>query len=360
MFTWAQSINSRIHGNKREGESLSGWREAINNAEKLLDLANQLALISKKSKLFGTILCHFLGDVQMYAEVNPIHTAVNGVFAAALDDIADTRDKIKDENGAKVTFASRQTYIVAHSEGTVVSWKSLMLAAEAPAQPAWLQEIEGLVTLGSPIDKHHLFWGEQNFPPDIKTPQAKKIPWWNFWDYSDPVAHSLHSIFPGPDPAENNQFKRIYDAGFARYPVPGVAHVDYWTDTYIYHRIIEEVMKIPAGYTRQQLKTNSRWWGQWLLMQTGNLVSYCLGRAAEAVAVVYFLTHLIDPARARLLAFLSADVPALESAFDLSNKWPLIPDFLTGTPWLDMTVRIMAASRRLEGCLGCPFLGPPG
>jgi hypothetical protein len=323
VFTWAHSINSRIRGGKRAGQSLSGWREAIDNLETLLGLLDKLATISRKTKLFSRIMCDFLGDVQMYAEVDPIHNTVNDVFRDALNDIADTRRKIG------VGFNSSEIYIVAHSEGTVVSWKSLMLARSAAVTPAWLDEIKGFVTLGSPIDKHHLFWGEQNFPRDIKTPQTSKIRWWNFWDYSDPVGHSLDSIFPKPDAAKNHQFERVFDAGFARYPIPGVAHVDYWKDANIYHRIIQEVMQIPAGYRPWQMETNNRWWGQWWLMRTGDYVSYGLGRAAEVVAMVYFLSRLVAPIRDKLLAKL----PAITSLFDLARTQPLPAGIFPGAHW---------------------------
>jgi hypothetical protein len=264
----------------------------------------------------------------MYAEVDPIHNRVNNVFRDALNDIAYTRGKIG------VDFDSPEIYIVAHSEGTVVSWKSLMLARSDVVTPQWLEEIRGFVTLGSPIDKHHLFWGEQNFPRDIKAPQENKIPWWNFWDYSDPVGHSLDSIFPKPDAARNHQFERIYDAGFARYPIPGVAHVDYWKDANIYHRIIQEVMQIPAGYRPSQMETGNRWWGHWWLMRTGDFASYVLGRAAEIVAIVYFLSRLLTPMRDKLLT----NLPAIKSTFDLARTWPLPSGSFSGAHWVNLTI----------------------
>ena len=94
ILTWAHSINSRIRGDDRAGQSLSARREAIDNAEALLGLLDKLAVVSKKSKLFNKILRNFLGDVQMYAEVDPVHAGVNDVFRNALDDIANTRGKI--------------------------------------------------------------------------------------------------------------------------------------------------------------------------------------------------------------------------------------------------------------------------
>ena len=48
----------------------------------------------------------------------------------------------------------------------MVSWTSLRVAAMQAKPPEWLGEVKGFVTLGSPIDKHNLIWGE-NFPADI-------------------------------------------------------------------------------------------------------------------------------------------------------------------------------------------------
>ena len=262
----------------------------------------------------------------MYAEVDPIHDRVNRVFRAALEDIAVTRDRIP-----QAVFASREIYIVAHSEGTVVSWRSLMLAAAAQPQPAWLKEVQGFVTLGSPIDKHHLFWN-QNFPRDVPTEQNDKIRWWNFWDYSDPVGHSLEGIFGAA--AKNNQFERVYDAGFARYPVPGVAHVDYWQDPNIYHRIIQEVMGVPSSYTERQLKTDSLWWGHWWFMSLGERIVYGLGRTVEILAMVYFLSRLLSVVRERLLNHFSG----LEAWLDFVLKWPVPGGKVIGAHWINLAL----------------------
>jgi len=210
-----------------------------------------------------------------------------------------------------------------------------MPARSAKVPPAWLDEIKGFVTLGSPSDKHRLMWGVQNFPADIPWPQKNKIRWWNFWDYSDPVGHSLDGIFPTPGAPANRPFERVFDAGFARYRIPGVAHVDYWMDVNIYHRIIQifnysRSRANTAGYGAWQMETGSRWWGQWWLMRAGDLLTYGLGRAAAAGAMVYFLSRLTAPVRDGLLARL----PALE----LARSWP------TGFLWLNPAIWVLGAA----------------
>jgi hypothetical protein len=316
MFTWAHSINSRIRGEERAGQSLSLWREAIDNAETLLDVARKLAFVLKKADLFQKILRHFLGDVQMYAEVDDIRNAVNGVFRDALEDVGLVRKKIE------VELDSNEIYIVAHSEGTVISWTSLRLAAMQAKPPEWLDEVKGFVTLGSPIDKHHLIWGE-NFPADISTEQPEKIKWWNFWDYSDPVGHSLDGIFGGDvkKTKGNKQFKRMFDDGYWRYPIPGKAHVDYWKDINLHHKIVQEVMGIPAGYKAGQMRVADRWWGRLRLTrrrtlpQFGDFVAYGLARGVEVVALLYFLSRLLSPIRERL-------VQRWPAWFEKAKAWP--------------------------------------
>ena len=61
-------------------------------------------------------------------------------------------------------------YIVAHSEGTVVSFLGLLQALSCPASATptirarsqtstdWIQYVRGFMTIGSPIDKHIVLW----------------------------------------------------------------------------------------------------------------------------------------------------------------------------------------------------------
>ncbi|HXI04473.1 MAG TPA: hypothetical protein VNI57_14970, partial [Candidatus Saccharimonadales bacterium] len=76
-----------------------------------------------------------------------------------------------------------------------------------------------------------------------------KIPWLNFFDYNDPVAYSLEELqglketgtqanVSAPRCTDARKLFAITDIGFQRYPIPGKAHVDYWTDAGIQHQII--------------------------------------------------------------------------------------------------------------------------
>jgi len=299
VFTWAHSINNRIRGEKRGNQGLATWREAITNVETILNLLRKLAVISKKAEILHWVLLKFMGDVQMYTEAPGVHAEINIEFNNTLADVAKVREKIHQKEG--VRFDTAATYLVCHSEGTVVAWKCLVHAANTNPPPAWLGEVQGLVTMGSPIDKHHLIWPDPNFPQDALTPQQRLIPWWNFWDISDPVGYSLDGLFESETDATNNLFERRFDCGFARYPIPGLAHQGYWKDPEILHRIVQEVMQIDARFEPAQMDVNSRWWGKRWLMDTGDYVIYGILRLATILAALFFLAHLLTPVREWLI-----------------------------------------------------------
>src|SRR5262249_22986354 len=115
----------------------------------------------------------------------------------------------------KETCPNVRIHIVAHSEGTVVSFLGLLWAMskktfnpEDPPDtpdvteddkecPGWLKHVHGFMTIGSPIDKHLLLWWRlwKSFPEAFKGKQleipAGQIRWRNYYDYGDPVGFEL-------------------------------------------------------------------------------------------------------------------------------------------------------------------------
>jgi hypothetical protein len=335
IFTWAHSINNRIRGPKRGSNDLAAWRETIDNFETLLHLVRKLAAISKKAEILHTVLVNFLGDVEMYTECGAIHNQINEEFGKVLDDVAPTRDRIAAGNPRQkvpaIQFDDSATYIVAHSEGTVVSWRCMMAAAEAQPNPEWLGSIRGFVTMGSPIDKHHLIWTPV-FKADTAVRQNRLIRWWNFWDISDPVGYSLSGIFTGKEPRRNNQFERVFDSGYARYPVPGLAHQGYWEDPEILRKIAQEVLEIKAGFEPEQMDVTSRWWGKKWIMRSGDFLAYGVLRVATMYALFYFLAHLLIRAQS-FLAPVRDWVVAQRDAVSLSVSSAYYPDFFRDWPF---------------------------
>jgi hypothetical protein len=316
IFPWAHSINLRLF---KGGKSYRTGREAIENLETMLGLVKRLALIYKKSGMLSTVLEQFLGDVEMYVESEPLRQNINDVFFEILGNdgavAAEVLSQVKRRSGTpdqaqgwagiaeNETWASHEVFVIAHSEGTVVSYNSLVKAAVEREKDStkceWLPRVRGLVTLGSPLDKHYSIWRSRFVTNALSRPPVhRKIRWFNYWDRSDPVGYGLSELRPG-DPASDagKMFAVEYDRGYARYPIPGKAHVDYWTDADIHRDILQKMLRI--GGPRPQV-VGSKWWGREWIMASLERVAYAVGRAVTLVAMLYFLTRILEPLRQKV------------------------------------------------------------
>ena len=108
--------------------------------------------------------------------------------------------------------------------------------------------IRGLMTLGSPIDKHLVLWPELfGTGPPRHTPD-RPIHWRNYYDRGDPIGFALDDARSW---LEVHRWDKVFafppdhDHGFTRYPLPGKAHVDYWTDDTVFGHFITNVVKEP-------------------------------------------------------------------------------------------------------------------
>jgi hypothetical protein len=171
-------------------------------------------------------------------EFNKVMMTVNTIY----------NDEEKDDN------EQVEIYIMAHSEGTVIAFLGLLEAANQSELPEnqWLKKVRGLMTFGSPIDKHLILWPEL-FPPHQDTEKRfmqKPIEWFNYYDRGDPIGFELdyarewlpvnnwHGLF---------NFTGKNDFGFIRYPFPGEAHVEYWKDEDVFGHFIQTVVKPPPA-----------------------------------------------------------------------------------------------------------------
>jgi hypothetical protein len=343
IFTWAHSINTRLIGH---GHNYSQWRDAISNLESILRLSAKLALLARGDETFYSIINQFLGDVQMYGESDVLREQINDIFDRVLADVGRLAGlACRNAGELDVAQAPPEIYIVAHSLGTVVSWNSLQLAALNQSPPDWLRHVKALVTMGSPIDKYHLFWPFR-FPKE-GAGRNPKILWYNFWDHSDPVGYSLDGVFGG-DSAENHQFRREFDSGYSRYPVPGLAHLGYWTDRQMHRKIIQDVMRLHQFTKgREAVLLPSLWWGmgkeiagrvisvQW----AGDYVAWALARTVEFAALIYFLSPFVALARLNMV------VP--QPVLDLVGKFPFGADnsFANSAAWVLLPSGFWAALR---------------
>lgn len=240
-----------------------------------------LVFLGEKAGLFKfdlrELLEQYLGDVQLVAEFNYYRMDVVGRFHHAMENIYEQQCKL---NNREVRL-----HIVAHSEGTVVSFLGMLHAMSGrkliPADPQkkldakmeptgkipdWLKHLHGYMTIGSPIDKHLLLWQRlwTDFDPKLANAAlpAGQIRWRNYYDYGDPVGFKL-------DTARLwlNQKDKVYkafefcgckkcrhDIGFSRYLFPGEAHNEYWNDPEVFEHFITNVIKEPHPGAPQRSK----------------------------------------------------------------------------------------------------------
>lgn len=302
IFTWAHSINTRF---LERGGNYHRAKEAITNIEKMLGLLDKISSIYKKSSELKEILNKFLGDVQFYTESKDIREEINQRFLDVLGRINSFSSGIKEKMGIDA-FESNEIYVIAHSEGTVVSYNSMVQAEKARQNNAsgydWLKQVKGFVTMGSPIDKHYTIWKNRFEQNHVNEEWGEKIPWFNYWDYSDPVAYGMKVLYEPseviwpPQQEEKTDAQKMfdlkYDTGFTRYSIPGAAHVAYWNDTAIYEDIINRVMNL--GTTRASTVVKSKSLLS-LLMVPVDWILYYLMRIATVAALIFFANKIISP-----------------------------------------------------------------
>jgi len=235
-----------------------------------------LCYLGEKAGLFkfelDDMLEEYVGDVQIVTEFRQFRRDIIGRFHLAMKQVHET-------------YPDAQIHIVAHSEGTVVSFLGLLhafsgeqfpieLPAEpeapanpdkpakkSPAVPEWLKSVRGFMTIGSPIDKHILLWPrlfrDFDFTPVEALFKDRKIEWRNYYDYGDPVGFKLDTArrWLAGKAIKPFAFCGCNDIGFARYVLPGKAHNDYWDDAAVFEHYVCDVIrgegeKAPRPQTR--------------------------------------------------------------------------------------------------------------
>ncbi len=306
---WCRSLASRIRvlaERKEPGRTdihygqidyvLGEAVDAIGVIESLLFLARKAGVLEFDLK---KILDDYLGDVQLVTE-----------FATVRDSIVKRLDDALLD--AHLLYPEAEIYIAAHSEGTVVSWLGLLLAATYPAGHPWISQVRGYMTIGSPIDKHLILWPDlfTRFKgPDLplitgQSNTANSVPpirWLNYVDNGDPVGFELDTARwwmkeKGYDRVFN--FTAADDYYFTRYPVPGKAHTDYWNDDDVFQHFIMNVVAPPQSRDdpppiarREALKNGPRS-KLWALI-TSYVVAYLIPLVA-VFAAVYFLSKGVE------------------------------------------------------------------
>ncbi len=218
--------------------------------------ADRLAFLAEKAGLFHfelkKLLNDYLNDVQVVTEFENDRKKLLEIFRSVMETTHNF-------------FPKSELYIVAHSEGTVVTFMGLLKGLSVEA--AWAKQVKGLMTIGSPINKHIRLWPELfsvfEVPKSPRAPQDR-IKWKNYYDYGDPIAFNLKStrewmkmpnhdwrgFFDFEDPADEPTSAQAIntgdDIGFTRYFFPGAAHNDYWQDPDVFGHFFQNVVD-PTG-----------------------------------------------------------------------------------------------------------------
>ena len=204
-------------------------------------VADRVARLTAKAGLFRfnlkKILDDFLNDVQVVTEFEDYREQLLDIFADVMDKVS------------RYFYAS-EIYIVAHSEGTVISFMGLLMGLYERAE--WAEMVRGYMTIGSPLNKHVFLWPElfDQFKADRADParQERPILWRNYYDYGDPIAFNLaptRQWMSDHDWAPYFAFRDEDDIGFARYLFPGEAHNEYWRDPGVFGHFIQQVVDPP-------------------------------------------------------------------------------------------------------------------
>jgi hypothetical protein len=221
-----------------------------------LTVLERLCYLAERAGLFTfdlkKLLDDYLGDVQIVAE-----------FKSHRDEILEDFDRVL--TAVHDAYPEAELFVIAHSEGTVISFLGLLQAGRNPADHRWIHNVRGLMTMGSPIDKHLILWPDlfdvglsQNsqVPTRPSWQPHQKIEWRNYHDNGDPIGSLLVDTRAW---LEHYTWDRVFnftqkdDIKYSRSLFPGKAHVDYWTDQAVFGHFIETVVNKggpPAGFSK--------------------------------------------------------------------------------------------------------------
>jgi hypothetical protein len=371
---WARTIVGRLQLRATQKDRPLPERERV-RLETVLDemietiaVLERVNLIAAKAGLFKfnlqSLLRDFVADVQIVAD-----------FELYRDRILLTVDRVMDAavQLCKANGTSPELYLVAHSEGSVVAFRALLDALSNPESHEWIKSTRGLMTIGSPIETHHLLWPGLW---DKLTPKAGndigKIPWHNYLDFGDPIAYPLAATGDWLKHTGFDKHLAPIETKFSRSYLPGKAHNDYWKDREVFAHFLQEVVKappLPDAKPAREPKTKYRAWftsyglPYFLVVALLWLATYCLYRpvvavvtSAPAATSPTASTVFTDVLGIALLLFgmtVGARIPRITNRW----RWWL---FAAGTFVISMFAYEALVSEGSRWSLGSVFIGASG
>ena len=284
---WAATLVGRIWMREKGGKDAPLALDYQMLEQVVGEMIEGIAILDRLCSLVGKVspfrlqirelLNSFLGDVQVVTDFEIERIRLLAQFHAVMDRIWKANPKV-------------DLYIVAHSEGTVVTFLALLKAfkeyqprsAGQEEQFGWIKQVKGLMTIGSPIEVHLILWpelwrayrcekDEEGAPKPAYRwkPESEpgRIKWRNYYDYGDPVAYRMEATrewikenrwdavfeYEGPTPTN----PAGHEFTFSRYLFPGKAHVDYWRDEEVFGHFIETV--VHGGDRSGDVDTDTAW-----------------------------------------------------------------------------------------------------
>jgi hypothetical protein len=304
---WAQTIVERVKAmdaaSGKHPSKLIDYNKASAVVAELIDaikVLDNLLFIATKAGLLqfnlGQLLTDFAGCVQLVADYKDYG---GNIFDRFLLTMRNLRRRMPHLEGI---------YIIAHSEGTVVSFRGLLSAMSVLQGPDddWIDLVKGYMTIGSPLNKHVVMWPKlwEGLKPHPERKRAEPIHWRNYYDYGDPIGYELgitrqwmqeNGWLPEKQPQKNTkkpledtpalspifEFSDQHDYGFTRYPLPGEAHNDYWKDDGVFGHFIDNVIR---GQKHAKAPTSIPWTVaiSWFLPYV-----LCLGLLTAGIYILY-------------------------------------------------------------------------
>ena len=253
---WARTIAGRLAyqggGTPRARRAGDRLVVVLDELVETIQLMERLSFLAGKAGVFrfdlGKLLADFVGDVQIVADFEIFRDEILGCVDRAV------------QGAVKLAGHDRaaEVYLVAHSEGSVLAFIALLEALRDPATYPWITNVAGLMTIGSPIEIHHLLWPRlwrdvADLRPEsdelcrrVESERGVKsgfvIPWHNYVDAGDPIAYELDETTKWLVDTCYAKHLRPRSHDFSRYYMPGKAHVDYWTDDEVFGHFLNDVV----------------------------------------------------------------------------------------------------------------------
>ena len=112
--------------------------------------------------------------------------------------------------------------------------------------------VRGLMTIGSPLNKHIRFWPElfDRYDAARRFPSTRPIPWKNYYDYGDPITNNLQATRDWMVRSKWDRYFAFRDGAKSTTSASPVttsraAQNDYWRDTEVFGHFIQAVGSRP-------------------------------------------------------------------------------------------------------------------